>query len=219
MINACGNSIPFPLKLIFKSIINEGVFPKDWKKSNVAPIHKKESNNLIKNYRPISHLPIFSKAFERPVFNALFNIFNNHFASQCTPIKNGSKLTNFSYKTEKRLTSFDIKNDGILLIIKDLNVDKGHGWDQLSIRMIEACGNSIPFQLKLILKSVINEGVFPEDWKKSKVVPIHKKESKNLIKNYRPISLLPIFSKLFERLDFSALFNFFLQNNLFALPP
>ena len=49
------------------------------------------------------------------------------------------------------------------------------------------------------------------------VVPIHKKESKYIIKNYRPISLLPIFSKVFERLVFNTLFNFFLQNKLFTL--
>ena len=77
-------------------------------------------------------------------------MFNNYFASQCTPIKNGSKLPNFSYKTEKILTSFDIKDDDILQIIKNLNVDKAHGWNQLSIRMIETCGGSITFPLKLI---------------------------------------------------------------------
>ena len=61
---------------------------------------------------------------------------------------------------------------------------------------------------------MINEGVFLEDWKKSNVVPIHKKESENLIKNYRPTSLLPIFRKIFERLVFNALFNSFSQNKL-----
>ena len=109
-------------------------------------------------------------------FKQKANIFNNHFASLCTPIKNGSKLPNFSYKTDKRLTSFDIKDDDILLIIKNLNVNKAHGRDQLSIIIIKACGNSISLPLKLIFKSMINEGVFPEDWKKSNVVPIHKKE-------------------------------------------
>ena len=74
MIKACGNSISLPLKLIFKSMINEGVFPEDWKNSNVVPIQEKESKNLIKNYRLISLLSIFSKLFERLVFNALFNI-------------------------------------------------------------------------------------------------------------------------------------------------
>ena len=95
-----------------------------------------------------------------------------------------SKLPNFSYKTEKILTSFDIKDDNILSIIKTLNVDKAHGWDQLSIRMIKICGDPITFPLKLIFKSMINEGIFADDWKKSNVVPIHKKELKNLIKNY-----------------------------------
>ena len=72
--------------------------------------------------------------------------------------------------------------------------------------MIKTCGDTITLPLNL----------FPDDCKKSNVVPIHKKESKNLIKNYRPINLLPIFSKVFERLVFNTLFNFFLQNKLFT---
>ena len=54
-------------------------------------------------------------------------------------------------------------------------MDKAHGWDQLSIRMIKTCGDAVTFPLKLIFKSMINEGVFPDDWKRSNV-PIHKKE-------------------------------------------
>ena len=65
-------------------------------------------------------------------------------------------------------------------------MDKAHGWDQLSVRMIKTCGDAITFPLKLIFKSMINEGVFPDDLKKSNAVPIHKNESKNLIKNYTP---------------------------------
>ena len=42
MIKTWGDAINFPLKLIFKSMINEGVFPDDWKKRNVVPILKKE---------------------------------------------------------------------------------------------------------------------------------------------------------------------------------
>ena len=49
----------------------------------------------------------------------------------------------------------------VLPIVRDLNVDKAHGWDQLSTRMIKTCGDAITFSLKLIFKSMINEGVFP----------------------------------------------------------
>ena len=47
------------------------------------------------------------------------------------------------------------------------------------------------------------------------VVSIHKKESKNLSRNYRPISLLPFFSKVFERIIFNSLLNYFFVNKLF----
>ena len=52
--------------------------------------------------------------------------------------------------------------------------------------------------------------------KKSNVVTVHKKESTNLTKDYRPISLLPIFSKIFERLIFNSLYNYLMQNKLFT---
>ena len=77
-------------------------------------------------------------------------------------------------------------------------MDKAHGWDNISIRMVKLCGKSIALPLRLIFRSILNDGIFPEDWKKINVVPRYKKESKNLIRNYRPISLLPIFSKVFE---------------------
>ena len=47
MIKAFGNSISFPLKLIFKYMINEDAFPEDWKRRNSVPIYKNESKNLI----------------------------------------------------------------------------------------------------------------------------------------------------------------------------
>ena len=185
--------------------------PKNVPKTYWSIINKFLSNKKTPIIRPVLVNGELVSDFEQKA-----NLFNNYFASQCTPIKNGSKLPNFSYKAEKILTSFDIKDDDILSIIKNLNVDKAHGWDQLSIRMIKTCGDAITFPLKLIFKSMINKGVFLDDWKKSNVVPIHKKESKSLIENYRSASLLPIFSKVFERLVFNTLFSFFLQNKLFT---
>ena len=48
------------------------------------------------------------------------------------------------------------------------------------------------------------------------VVQVHKWEDKNLLKNYRPISLLPIFHKIFKRVDYNSLFNHFQSNKLFT---
>ena len=45
------------------------------KKANVVPVHNKEDKTWVKNYRPISLLPIFGKVFERVIYNSLFNYF------------------------------------------------------------------------------------------------------------------------------------------------
>ena len=139
-----------------------------------------------------------------------------HFRRFCSLVKNASTISNLEYKTDTRLNHFEIHENDILSIIKSLNASKAHGWDKISSRMIKLCGKTIAIPLKLIFRSILEESVFPDDWKKSNVVPIHKRDSKNLIKHYRPISLLPIFSKIFERLIFNFLFNYFIQNKLFT---
>ena len=87
MIKLCGKSIDYPLKLIFETSLLGGELPACWKRTNVVPIHKKESKNLVKNYRPISLLPIFGKFFERVIFKDLFNYFHkNELFSKCQSV-------------------------------------------------------------------------------------------------------------------------------------
>ena len=121
-----------------------------------------------------------------------------------------------TYKTDKRIKSFNINEKDINSIIKSLNSNKAHGYDNLSIRMIKICEESISLPLKIIFETSLKHGVFPEIWKKANVVPSHKKGDKTLIKNYRPVSLLPIFSKIFERIIYNSLLNYFLSNKLFT---
>ena len=82
--------------------------------------------------------------------------------------------------------------------------------------MIQLCEKAIVEPLRILFLSFLEKGVYPDDWKKSNVVPIHNKESKNLLKNYRPISLLHVFSNVSERIIFNSLFNYFLENKLFT---
>ena len=72
MIKICGKSLCKPLEMIFKSCIKNGEYPSEWKKANVVPVHKKGDKQLLKNYRPISLLPIFEKIFERIIYNNIF---------------------------------------------------------------------------------------------------------------------------------------------------
>ena len=54
----------------------------------------------------------------------------------------------------------------------------------------------------------------PSVWKKVNIVPVHKKNDKQRLNNYRPISLLPICSKIFERIIFNEIFRFIIKNDL-----
>ena len=99
-------------------------------------------------------------------------------------------------------------------ILKTINVNKAHGPDKVSGRMIELCGDSLVLPLSIIFKNIIVSGVFPTVWKSANVTPVHKKERKQVVKNYRPISLLPIFAKVFERILFMQIYNHLISNNL-----
>ena len=57
-------------------------------------------------------------------------------------------------------------------------------------------------------------GKFPDMIKLGKITPIFKKEDEQLIKNYRPVSTLPIFGKIFEKIIYSRLYNFFVSQGI-----
>ena len=82
--------------------------------------------------------------------------------------------------------------------------------------MLKICGSSIYGPLELIFKESLSTGLFPSNWKKGNIVPIHKKGDKQILKNDRPVSLLLICEKIFDRIIFNELFNFLLENNLIS---
>ena len=78
--------------------------------------------------------------------------------------------------------------------------------------MLKVCGYSICVPLEMIFKQALLTGVLPSEWKKGNIVPIHKKSDKDNIENYRRVSFLPICGKIFERLIFNEMFNYFSVN-------
>ena len=98
-------------------------------------------------------------------------------------VKNTCTLPNLEYKTDEQLNYFDINENDILSIIKSLNASTAQGWHKTSVRMTKICGITIAIPLKLVFRSIIEEGVFSHDREKSYVVPMYKRDSKNLIKN------------------------------------
>ena len=97
-------------------------------------------------------------------------------------------------------------DDDIIAHIRGLKPHKARGCDGITIHMMQICDDVILTPLSIIYTNCIKKGVFPKLWKMANVVPVYKKDSKLLMKNYRPISLLPVFGKMFENILFNNLY-------------
>ena len=179
---------------------------------------RKLYRSLINKVLNKAKIPIIPPLLENDIFvldfTAKAEIFNDYFIQQCTTIDTGSELPPTLVPNAPLLTDFSISDEKILNIIRSLNPNKAHGWDDISVRMIRICDDALLLPLTLIFESCMSQGVFPEVWKQANVVPIHKKNSKNLKQNYRPISLLPIFGEILEKLIFDSLYQHLNTNGL-----
>ena len=143
--------------------------------------------------------------------------FSVFFTSKCTPLFNNNVLPDsLDYISPARLPSINFNNEDMLKIIKSLNVNKAHGHNNISIRMEKLCNQTIVKPLSIIFKKCTDNGNFPHNWKKSNIIPAHKKVGTQITDNYRPVSILPICGKIFEKLLFNSIFKFLDDNNLLS---
>ena len=112
------------------------------------------------------------------------------------------------------LDSITISRSDILKTISSLDINKAHGHDDISIRMLKICNDAIVEPLKILFVNSVNQAVFPSRWKKANVIHVHKKNEKYIVNNYRPVSLLPIASKIFEKAIYHNLLNYIELENL-----
>ena len=80
--------------------------------------------------------------------------------------------------------------------------------------MIKICDVGIVKPFCLIYNQCLASGTFPEIWKKGNVIPVHKRDSRQLKKNCRPISLLPICGKILEKIIFDVIYKHLTDNDL-----
>ena len=99
-------------------------------------------------------------------------------------------------------------------IINNLPNKDSCGFDGISTLVMKSIKHVILKSLALIINQIINTGVFTNKLKIAKITPIFKKDDRTLFTNYRPISLLPIFSKVIEKVICIQINDFFVENKL-----
>ena len=102
-------------------------------------------------------IPLTPSIFIESDFKLKANHFNKFFASKCTPTKNDSSLpSSFEFYFQTRLSSLNIIEVNILKIVRALNINKAHGHDEISVRMIKICDEVLAKPLSLIYKNCID---------------------------------------------------------------
>ena len=90
----------------------------------------------------------------------------------------------------------DISKNEIITVINTLK-NSAPGNDEMPAPILKQCIETYIDPLTYLVNLSINQGIFPDELKIAKVLPIYKSDDKQLIQNYRPIAVLPFFSKNF----------------------
>ena len=98
-----------------------------------------------------------------------------------------------------------------------LDTTKAYGVDQLSPRLLKEGKQQLAKPLCRLFNMSLERSIFPKMWKQANILPIYKKDDKSDCGNYRPVSLLCTNSKIFERIIFKHVYNFFIDNSLISV--
>ena len=163
------------------------------------------------NNETISPIEIDDQMFTSDADKA--NAFNRFFCSVTKIDDSNAALPNMHEISDTvKLDSILITQQEVLDQLLILDVNKSFGFDNVSPRFLKGGANELSPLLTNLFNKSLSEAVFPLIWKKANVVPIHKKDKKSDLNNYRPVSLLSTVAKVFERIIFKHVYNYLREN-------
>ncbi len=167
-----------------------------------------------KTYEAIPSLIEGNVVYSDPVSKA--NLLNDFFAENAhlDSEPEGFALPPVNPIVASRLDIIQFTPVKLYKILKNLNVHKANGPDNISNRILKETAEVMSEPLSYLFNKLMINGVFPENWKKANVIPIHKKAEKYKKENYRPISLLSCMGKVMERVIYNEIYEYCEERNL-----
>ena len=174
---------------------------------------KKNISNLfvINNHSISNHAEIAEH------FNSFFASIGTQQAAKI-PFIPGISYNNFLLNPTDCVFQFSpVSEEDISKIISNFKPKSSTGIDKISLKLIKQIQPFLIPSLTLIVNQSLSTGIFPDALKIARIIPLYKKDSMSSVNNYRPISLLPCFSKIFEKVVHNQLYTYFHSNNLLYL--
>jgi hypothetical protein len=137
-------------------------------------------------------------------FSGMANIFNNFFQSIFSTNDN-LPIPNINISQDPELSTLHVTEEEVAKELKKLNPNKAPGPDGIPTRVLKECHVELTPSITTLFNNSLSQGIIPDSWKHANIVPLHKKGNKHHANNYRPISLLPVISKILERCVFNKI--------------
>jgi hypothetical protein len=140
-------------------------------------------------------------------FTGMSNLFNTFFQSIFSSNRN-LPLPEITTHEDPNLSNLTLTEHDVLNELKKLNPSKAPGPDALPTKVLKDCAQELSPSITQLFNDSLSHSKVPNAWKTANVTPIHKKGDKHTASNYRPISLLPIISKVLERCIYNKIIDF-----------
>ena len=183
---------------------------KTWKLINELQNRQRKVTNISEikvDNRSLSSAPEITEAF------------NSHFANigqelACEISETDVNVLSYLKPVQNKfiLRTTDVQT--VIDLIKKIDGKKATGLDRIPCRLLKSAVDVVAPSLTEIFNQSISRGVFPMEWKLARVTPVFKKGSKSDVNNYRPISVIPIVAKIFEKIVYDQLYRYLNSNNL-----
>ena len=215
------NNMKFYLKKrYFESSIKNNMHDskKLWKTlKKVIPSKKKSiATNIVKSN---DHGNVTTGKDTANSFNQFFTSVGKDLSKQfhnvnlkcpCNDVRSSTSDCNDNFKFE------NVSYDFVYNQIYKMDNNKSTGLDEFNVKLLKLAAPYVSTSLAHICNLSLNNSIFPDNWKKAKVTPIFKSGDKSNVSNYRPISVLPIISKIIERNVHNQLYAYLCSRNILS---
>ena len=145
--------------------------------------------------------------------------FNEYFTSIGPRLAANIDNSEFSYteyvnRAESRFQFDPVDASQVYKLLQSLSISKATGIDRIPAKVLRLAAPVISWSLASIFNTSIASKTFPIEWKVARVSALHKKGPRNIMDNYRPISILPVISKVFEKMLYNQLIEYLHRENL-----
>ena len=172
----------------------------------------KSSSNILPNRLIVNNVEVSDRKQIAEHFNKYFVNVGPNLATSIP--RSSKKFESFLSGNHQILHENPLNDEEIKIAFSTLKSNKSPGFDDISSEVIKFVFDALIEPIRHIFDLSLTKGVFPDKLKIARITPIFKSGERELVSNYRPISVLTCFSKILERIMYNRLYSFIVENNV-----